>query len=467
MTREASSRSSPAVAGSYFFCGVGGSGMLPLALILQARGARVEGSDRALDQGRTPDKFDALRARGIVLHPQDGSGLRDASQILVASAAVEADIPDVAAALRVGASRVSRAELLADLFNAAAERIGVAGTSGKSSVTGMIAAILHAIGGRPTVMNGAEMKLFGASALPGGGETFVSEVDESDGSIALYRPTIAVVNNVALDHKTMEELRGLFADFVRGARTAVLNLDNPETASLARDHPGALTYSLSDPKAQLLAQAVRPASDGIGFTVNGLPVKLQVPGRHNVANALAALAAATAVGVPLEDAARGLETFSGIRRRLELVGTAGGVTVIDDFAHNPDKITATLSTLHAFPGRLLLMFQPQGYGPLRLFRSEFIETLAEQMGAEDVLLMPEPVYFGGTVDRSVGSREIVEGVAARGRHAEALPDRPACGERLLQLARPGDRIVVMGARDDTLTQFAAELLDRLKASASA
>ncbi len=441
--------------------------MLPLALILQARGARVEGSDRALDQGRTPDKFDALRAHGIVLHPQDGSGLRDASQTLVASAAVEADIPDVAAALRVGASRVSRAELLADLFNAAPERIGVAGTSGKSSVTGMIAAVLHAIGGRPTVMNGAEMKLFGASALPGGGETFVSEVDESDGSIALYRPTIAVVNNVALDHKTMEELRGLFADFVRGARTAVLNLDNPETASLARDHPGALTYSLSDPKAQLLAQTVRPASDGIAFTVNGLPVKLQVPGRHNVANALAALAAATAVGVPLGDAARGLETFSGIRRRLEVVGAAGGVTVIDDFAHNPDKITATLSTLHAFPGRLLLMFQPQGYGPLRLFRSEFIETLAEQMGAEDVLLMPEPVYFGGTVDRSVGSREIVEGVAARGRHAEALPDRSACGERLLKLAHPGDRIVVMGARDDTLTQFAAELLDRLKASASA
>lgn len=453
--------------GSYFFCGIGGSGMLPLALILQARGARVEGSDRALDQGRTPAKFDALRARGIALHPQDGSGIRDASQTLVASAAVEATVPDVAAALRVGAPRLTRAELLARLFNAAPQRVGVAGTSGKSSVTGMIATVLDATGRNPTVMNGAEMKGFGASALTGGGDVFVSEVDESDGSIALYRPTVAVVNNVALDHKTMDELRTLFADFVRDAPAAVLNLDNPETAALATTHPGAITYSLSDPAARLRAEDIEPAPDGVAFTVERIRVRLGAPGRHNVSNALAALGAATALGIPLAEAAGALETFAGIRRRMDVVGTAGGITVVDDFAHNPDKITATLAALHAFPGRLLLMFQPQGYGPLRQLRSEFIETFAEQMAAEDVLLMPEPVYFGGTVDRSVGSWEIVDGVAARGRRAEALPDRPACGKRLLELARPGDRVVVMGARDDTLSQFAAELLERIKGAAGA
>lgn len=458
--------------GAYFFCGIGGSGMLPLALILQARGARVEGSDRALDQGRTPEKFAALQARGIVLHPQDGSGLRDASQTLVASAAVEADIPDVAAAMRVGAQRLTRAELLAQLFNAAPERIGVAGTSGKSTVTGMLAAILHAVGRDPTVMNGAEMKLFGSSALAGGADVFVSEVDESDGSIALYRPTVAVVNNVALDHKTMDELRALFADFVSEAGAAVLNLDNAETAALASIYPSALTFSLGDPRADFRAEAIEPAPGGAAFQAISKSgethsVQLQVPGTHNVSNALAALAGAVAAGVPFADAARALETFTGIRRRLDVVGTAGGVTVIDDFAHNPDKIAATLATLHAFPGRLLLMFQPHGYGPLRLLRSEFTDTFAQHMGADDVLLMPEPVYFGGTVDRSVGSRDIVEGVVARGRRAEALPDRPGCGRRLLELARPGDRIVVMGARDDTLSQFAAELLEAVGASASA
>ena len=148
---------------------------------------------------------------------------------------------------------------------------------------------------------------------------------------------------------------------------------------------------------------------------------------------------------------------------LGMVGTANGVTVIDDFAHNPDKILATLDTLHAFPGRLLVMFQPQGFGPLRLMKDAFIDGFARHLRDGDVLIMPDPVYFGGTVERSVSSRDIVEGVQARGREAHALGERAACGDKLAELARPGDRIVIMGARDDTLSLFAAELLDRLKA----
>ena len=473
---------------NYFFCGVGGSGMAPLALIVKARGAEVAGSDRSRDQGRTPEKFAFLERRGIALHPQDGSGLTSPEQTLVTSTAVEQTIPDVQAARRLGAPHLTRAQLLAELFNAATTRIGVAGTSGKSTVTGMIAQILHTCGRAPTVMNGAEMKSFVtpdqpyAGALIGGGALFVSEVDESDGSIALYAPTVAVVNNVALDHKSMEELRTLFADFTEKAEVAVLNLDNPETAALSESaHPRTggdpgvfpgrrlLTYSLVDPAADLLASEVQPAPDGVAFTVaerasaETARVALRVPGRHNVANALAALAAARAVGVPLDEAAAALGAFQGIRRRLETVGTRGGVTVIDDFAHNPDKLAATLDTLHAFPGRLLLMFQSHGYGPLRLMKDAFAKTFAERMAQDDVLLMPEPAYFGGTVDRSVGSADLAEAVAARGRQAEALPDRPACGDRLLQLARPGDRLVIMGARDDTLSTFAAEVLARLPA----
>jgi UDP-N-acetylmuramate--alanine ligase len=461
--------------GDYFFCGIGGSGMTPLALIIQARGGRVEGSDRALDQGRNTEKFDFLRARGVLLHPQDGSGVTRASQVLVTSAAVEETVPDVQAARRVGAAIITRARLLADLFNSAGLPIGVAGTSGKSTTVGMLGWILHRAGKSPTIMNGAEMNNFldagsaFASARVGDGEIFVSEVDESDGSIALFEPRIAVVNNISLDHKSMNELRTLFRGFVANAQTVVLNLDNAETAALLPDVKPrqAITYSLGTAQADLVASSPMRLPAEIAFQVKArdanetVEVVLKVPGLHNAANALAALSAAKACGLPLAAAAAHLAEFSGIHRRLEVVGAANDITVIDDFAHNPDKIAATLETMHAFPGRLLLMFQPHGYGPIRLMRDALVECFAKGMHDDDVLVMPEPVYFGGTVDRSIGSYDVVLKIQGRGRKAFAFPDRAACGDLLVRLARPGDRLVVMGARDDSLSQFARELLRRL------
>ena len=459
----------------YFFCGIGGSGMLPLALILLDQGHIIEGSDRSLDQGRTPAKFDYLRGKGIRLFPQDGSGVTSPEQIVVASAAVEDTVPDIAAALRVGARRMSRAQMLAALFNAAPTAIGVAGTSGKSTTTGMIAWILHTLRKSPTVMNGAVMKNFQtpdalfASSLVGTSGIFVSEVDESDGSIAGYNPRVAVISNISLDHKSMDELRALFGGFASRAETVVLNLDNDETARMAADFPDAITYSLGNPAARLTARDIAPAPTHITFSVHDqksgetASIRLATPGRHNASNALAAIAASLACGVTLAEAAEALESFAGISRRFDVIGTTSGVTVIDDFGHNPDKIAATLRTVNQFPGRVLVMFQPHGFGPLRNMRKEFAACFAENLDAEDILLMPEPAYFGGTVDRSVGSQDLAADIRALGRQAEALGDRAACGARLLELAEPGDRILVMGARDDTLTLFAQELLASLKA----
>jgi UDP-N-acetylmuramate--alanine ligase len=458
----------------YFFCGIGGSGMLPLALILLDQGHVIEGSDRSLDQGRTPAKFEYLRGRGIRLWPQDGSGVTSAGQIVVASAAVEDTVPDIAAAIRAGAKRMSRADMLSALFNAAPFAIGVAGTSGKSTVTGMTAWILHHAGKSPTVMNGAVMKNFQspgalfASSLVGTSGLFVSEVDESDGSIAAYDPRVAVLMNISLDHKTMEELRALFGGFAARAEAVVLNLDNDETARMAADFPAAITYSLDSAAAQLTAKDIMPAPTRITFSVldrttgTSAAIRLATPGRHNVSNALAAIAAAMTCGVTLAEAAEALSAFAGIARRLDVVGTEGGVTVIDDFGHNPDKIAATLRTVNQFPGRVLVMFQPHGFGPIKKMRREFAQCFADNLDAEDILLMPEPAYFGGTVDRSVGSADLAADITALGRTAEAPGDRAACGARLLELARPGDRILVMGARDDTLTVFAQDLLEHLK-----
>jgi UDP-N-acetylmuramate--alanine ligase len=454
-----------------FFSGIGGSGMLPLASIVRAGGARVSGSDRSLDAGRTPHKFDYLRSLGIQLFPQDGSGLRE-GMTLVTSAAVEATVPDVVRAKELGLPHLTRPEFLARILNSSRRSVAVGGTSGKSTVTGMIGWILHACHRQPTVMNGAVMKNFVtpsapfASALVGDPELFVSEVDESDGSIALYRPEIAVLTNISLDHKEMEELRGLFAAFVLRARKAVLNLDDPETRAIAEvvspDH--VVGYGFDSPGAAFMGKDLQLDPQGARFALAAEgtrhDVRLSVPGRHNASNALAAIAAARLLGVRTADAIAAIGRFEGLRRRLERVGEAGGVTVIDDFAHNPDKIAATLATMRAQPGRLLIMFQPHGYGPLAKMGEPLAISLADGMAPDDRLYLPDPVYQGGTVERTRGSDWLAEQVRTHGKKAEHIPERPKIGDALVAEARPGDRILIMGARDDTLIEFARELVGR-------
>ena len=458
---------------SYFFCGIGGSGMLPLANIVRDAGASVAGSDRALDQGRLGPKFEWLQSLGIDLFPQDGSGLNSGDQILIASAAIEDSVPDVAKANALGCSRMTRAELLADLFNAAPRSVAVGGTSGKSTVTGMVGWILTDAGRDPTIMNGAVMKNFVADDAPfasarvGQGDVFVSEVDESDGSIALFTPEVAVLNNVSLDHKSLEELRQLFGDFARQAKACVWNADDAETAALIA--PMALTGAISFgfcADAHFRATDITDLPLGSRFTLHAMgdvyPVALIVPGRHNIANALAAIAASFALGVSVAQAVRSVERFNGLARRFDIVGTANDITVIDDFGHNPDKIAATLTTLKAFPGRIIAFFQPHGYGPIRVMGAELADVFADKLGNADHLILCDPVYFGGTVDKSIGSESITDAVVAAGRNADHIPSREDCGNHIVELAKAGDRIVIMGARDDTLSAFAADVLARLQ-----
>jgi UDP-N-acetylmuramate--alanine ligase len=457
-----------------FFCGVGGSGMLPLASIVRASGAKVAGSDRSLDAGRVASKFAYLRSLGISLFPQDGSGLQP-GMTLVTSAAVEETVPDVVRARELGLQHLTRPQFLAKLLNDAQRSVAVGGTSGKSTVTGMIGWILHHAHRQPTVMNGAVMKNFVtpsapfASALVGDPELFVSEVDESDGSIALYKPEIAVLTNISLDHKEMAELRSLFAAFLLRSRKAVLNLDDPEARAIGDVIPAEqrVGYGFDSPGAAFMGKNLDLVADGSSFTViageESQDVHLSVPGRHNASNALAAIAATRQLGVSLQDAAAALERFEGLKRRLETVGSAAGVTVIDDFAHNPDKIDATLATLRQGTGRLLIMFQPHGYGPLTKMGDELAASFASGMAPGDKLYLPDPVYQGGTVERSRGSDWLAEQVNSAGGTAEHIPERAAIGEALLAEARDGDRIVVMGARDDSLSEFAADLVERLAA----
>ncbi len=448
--------------------------MLPLAMIVRESGAEVAGSDRALDQGRLAAKFEWLKDKGIGLFAQDGSGLNSGDQILIASAAIEDTVPDVAKANSLGCARMTRAELLAEQFNSSPRNIAIGGTSGKSTVTGMIGWILTETGLDPTIMNGAVMKNFVADDAPfassrvGDGGIMVSEVDESDGSIALFDPEVAVLNNVSLDHKSLEELRQLFGDFAGKARHCIWNRDDAETAALIQglDLRDTISFGFSegaDFQASDIEEA--PVSSRFTLTVDGknFPVTMQVPGRHNIANALAAIAAAFAVGVPLADSVSAMASFNGLARRFDVVGTANGISVIDDFGHNPDKIAATLKTMKAFPGRIIAFFQPHGFGPIHKMGAELAEVFVNLLGDDDCVILCDPVYFGGTVDRSIGSELITDAVTAAGGRADHIADREACATYIVETAKPGDRIVIMGARDDTLSLFASDILARLSA----
>lgn len=460
----------------FFFCGIGGSGMLPLAQILKGRGCTVEGSDRSNDQGHTPGKFEALERQGFTLHPQDGSGIVSGEQILVASAAVEDSVPDAKRATELDCLRLTRAELNSILFNTSGAGLAVAGTSGKSTVTGMLGWILQACGREPTVMNGAVMKNFVsperpyASAVVGGQSLYVSEVDESDGSIALYRPAVGILLNVSLDHKSMAELRQLFGDYLSRSRISVINADDSEALALLPNAKEVITFGIEQEKAQIgivagsIAEGPMRQAALVIDRHNGSehPLTLNLPGRHNLSNALAAIAGAAAAGIPVDKAVAALSGFAGLARRFDVVGTTpSAVTVIDDFGHNPEKCAATLRTLKAHPGRVLAFFQPHGYGPLRQMGDELAQTFVDELSDGDRVFLCDPVYFGGTVDRSEGSERIVQLINEAGGNAKYIANRNAVGAHLAEIAQPGDRIVIMGARDDTLSVFAKDLFESL------
>jgi UDP-N-acetylmuramate--alanine ligase len=250
----------------------------------------------------------------------------------------------------------------------------------------------------------------------------------------------------------------------------VINLDSKEAAALAPRAQARVTFGIRAKGADITTEpdSIDMSELGIRAAVvdnrrrEVFPLILPMPGMHNLSNALAAIAAASAAGIGVGHAAYALRTFAGLARRFDVIGTsAQGITVIDDFGHNPEKCAATLRTLKATPGRVIAFFQPHGYGPLRQMGGELAETFARELGPEDVTIMCDPVYFGGTVDRSEGSERIVGLINAAGGRAEHIPAREDCGVRIATLARPGDRIVVMGARDDTLTDFARAILPRL------
>ena len=447
--------------GRLHFAGVAGSGMSALAQDLAQRGGCASGSDRSFDQGRNGAGRELLARAGVRLFAQDGAGVGGDCAGLVYSTAVEEQVPDIREARRLGVPLLHRSELLAH-FVAERRTLAIAGTSGKSTTVAMVFEILRAAGLDPSVITGGELValqregLWG-NAWAGASDLLVVEADESDGSLVLYRPAVAAVLNLQRDHKEMEEVAGMFAVFRARAREGVVAGEADNLAPLAA---GATVFGFG-PGARVRAEEVSEGADGSSFRVDGTRFRLNVPGRHNVENALAAIAVCRAVQVPLEAMVAPLSRFLGVARRFQVLGSARGVEVVDDFGHNPAKVAASIRTAHLRAGRVLAVFQPHGYGPMRFLRADFVAAFKAALAPQDCLWLLDIFYAGGSATRDISSAEVAAEIAAHGVQACFAPSREALVAALAEAARPGDLVLVMGARDPSLSLLARDILAAL------
>ncbi|MDQ4065346.1 MAG: UDP-N-acetylmuramate--L-alanine ligase [Actinomycetota bacterium] len=447
-------------AGRVHFVGIGGAGMSAIAKILVERGGQVSGSD--LKESPATSALRTLGASVAIGH--DGAHVKGASTVVVSSAIATTN-PEVERARRDGIPVMTRGEALAALV-ADKRAIVVAGTHGKTTTTSMIVSILQTAGLDPTYLVGGGLNDSGTNAASGSSDIAVVESDESDASFLLLRPHIAVVTNVELDHvdhwRDIDELRAAFRTFLgQTDRTGAIVL--PADDALAAEQLPARVVAFGT-GGRIAARDEDFKPTGTAFTLvrhdEGVSCELKVPGAHNVGNALAAAAAGDALGISLRDIATGLARFSGEERRFDLRGTARDVTVVDDYAHHPTEIAATLATARRGEwARVVAVFQPHRYSRTasmwRAFGAAFDDAdrvvITDVYGAGEA---PMPGVTGKLVADAVAER-------ARGRAVAYLPHRDDLSRYVATSARAGDVVLTLGAGD--ITTLGPQLLAMIDA----
>jgi UDP-N-acetylmuramate--alanine ligase len=432
------------MAGKTHLVGAAGVGMSGLAQALLAEGWEVSGSDRYVDIGQELDIIAKLRRTGVRFVPQDGSGIGGDVDAVVVSTAIEGDNPDVTAAERHGVPVLHRADMLAQLVQGK-ELIAVTGTSGKTTVAGMTGYLLERLGEDPTVVNGGILANWETAdrvgnVRIGGSRRWVIEADESDRSLLRFRPDWAVITNVSADHFPLAETRELFRAFAAQVEHEVI---------------GPAAAPLSDVPTELSAHGAR-------FALRGVDFELSLLGRHNVENAVNAALLCERLGHPLSHIAEALRGFRGIRRRLDLVGRADGVTVIDDYAHNPAKIRAAWLAVEPFYSRVIAVWRPHGFGPLRKMQADLLPLFHEMAAAGAALFLLPVYYVGGTADASVTSQTLAAELREAGTPVELTDGCDDLVERLAAECLPGDGVLVMGARDPGLPGLARRILKTIE-----
>jgi UDP-N-acetylmuramate--alanine ligase len=446
-----------------FFIGVAGTGMSALAQYLVGIGKKVSGSDRYFAEGVFNETEEMLKAEGITCYLQNARGVTADVQLVVASTAIEDTVPEIQQAKALNIPIIRRSDLLA-LIGLTKRTIAVGGTSGKSTTGGMIFQILETAGLQPSIISGAGLvsiikKNKIGNAFVGKGEWLVIEADESDGSIVKYTPEIGLLLNVDKDHQEIDELMDIFTTFKNNTtKTFIVNQSNVLSAKLSTNL--ANDFSSSTP-AGVVGKNLQQKGMKISFEVDETTFELNALGKHNMENALAAIAVAKSMGVSLEVCAKGLATYEGIYRRHQILGTKNNVVVIDDYAHNPAKCAASIKACQPLADKVVAWFQPHGYAPTRFLRADFVHEIAAALRPQDEIWMSEIFYAGGTAVKDISANDLIEDIKALGKNAFFVDDR----NQFLKTVRPNIAqpcvLLLMGARDPSLENFAKTLYQSL------
>lgn len=443
---------------SIHFTGIFGSGMSALAQYLRFQGIAVSGSDRFHASEDTASIRQSLEGLGCAIVQQDGSGVSADTDVVCVSTAIEDSNPDITAAKNRNIPVIHRSDLLAAII-AAKKTIAVAGTSGKSTVTAMIFEFLTACGKSPSLISGAGLRslekqgLLG-NAFSGGSELLVVEADESDGTLVKYRPEAAVFLNISKDHKSIEEITTLFETLSSHTPWTASNADDlilaslPATERFGRSNSG----SWRPDHEQLLPTSVT-------LFRNGIEYHLPLPGEHNLENLRAALCVCEHFGCDASTLAAAVHNYEGVARRFSVHRTMRNVYVVDDFAHNPAKIAAVVSAARGLSERIIAVYQPHGFAPTRFLKDDYIATFQNAFRQDDSLFLLPIYYAGGTAQRDISSEELIYGLGSVPFTTHAVKDRDELLNELRSEARPGDCVLVMGARDPSLPGLVRKIVD--------
>ena len=448
-----------------FFIGVAGTGMSAIAQYLAGTGKDVAGSDRYFQPGEPNDTRDKLEACGIKCFLQNGEGINEQTDLVVVSTAIEDTVAEVQKAKALSIPIIKRSELLA-VISKSKKTIAVGGTSGKSTTSAMLFDILEFAGMEPSIISGAglvsiikEGKI--GNAKVGAGEWLVIEADESDGSIVQYHPEVGLLLNIDKDHQEIDELMSIFGIFKNNTTALfVVNRSNALAKQLSQNEQN--DFSVDEGSgAGYIATDFDQQGLNIQFSIRKVTFSIDTVGKHNMENALAAVAVANQLGVDLETCAAALKNYEGIYRRHQLLGKKHGVYVIDDYAHNPVKCAASIAACQHIAPKVVAWFQPHGYGPTRFLKNDFIHEIAAVLRPEDEIWMSEIFYAGGTAVKDISANDLIVEIKALGKNAFFVEDRNA----FLETARPHLTddcvLLLMGARDTGLEAFSKSVWEKL------